>query len=175
MPRSSRILILPYTRDDGIEEALAVYARVWPDRDLDEAREGLTRYAGYPDFHGMLALRDGEPVGVTYGVRSVPGIPWHDWAAAGLGADHPALQDAWRLVELAVVEECRGLGIGGQLHDALFDLQPCSRGLICTGSDNHLARRVYERRGWSYVDPAHMFPGMTKPYAILGREFRPRS
>lgn len=174
MSNAADIRLVAYTWDGGIEEALAVYARVWPDRDMDEACEGFARHAGYADFHGMVALLDGEPVGVAYGARSVPGIPWHDWAVEGLGPDHPALQDAWRLVELAVVEDARGMGIGGQLHDARFEPRPCSRGLVCTASDNHLVRGMYERRGWTSVDSAHMFPGMTKPYAILGRAFRSR-
>jgi ribosomal protein S18 acetylase RimI-like enzyme len=61
-----------------------------------------------------------------------------------LGSDHPALQDAWRLVELAVAEPHRGLGIGGRLHDALLAAQPCPRALLSTGVANQRARAIYE-------------------------------
>ena len=151
-PLGRRLRLCPYTAASPLlDAALDVYRRVWPDRDSLVARETFTRYGGYRDFHGLVALLDGEPVGVGYGARSYPGIPWHDRVAPVLGAGHPALQDAWRLVELAVVEAYRGIGIGGRLHDRLLAAQPCPRALLSTGVSNTRARRMYERRGWDYV------------------------
>jgi GNAT superfamily N-acetyltransferase len=173
MSATPTIRLRPYDRDSPLlEEALAVYARVWPDRNRDEARENFTRYAGYADFHGLVAFVGEEAVGVGYGTRSIPGIWWHDQVTPQLGLDHPALQDAWRLVELAVVETHRRLGIGGQLHDALLAAQSCSRVLLCTGVANERARTMYERRGWHYVAPSFEFPGESHPYAIMGKELR---
>lgn len=164
------IIYCPFTTHSRLEDALAVYARVWPERDRDEARENFTRYAGYEGFLGLVAYDGDEPVGVAYGATSQPGVWWHDQAAAGLGADHPALQDAWRLVELAVVAEYRGLGIGSELHDRLLAAQPNARALICTAVHNAHARGIYERRGWHYVAESFVFPGEPHPYVIMGRE-----
>ena len=162
--------LIPYdTASPRLEDALAVYARVWPDRDREEAREGFTRYSTYADFHGLVAYAGGNAVGVAYGARSVPGIPWHDLVAKKLGTDHLCLQDAWRLVEIAVEAEYRGLGIGAGLHDTLLASQPCSIALVCTGYDNDIARGIYERRGWSYVEMDLREPGTNHRYVIMSR------
>lgn len=169
------IVYRPYTADSPLlENALAVYAGVWPERDRDEARENFTRYAGYAGFIGLVAYDGDEPVGVAYGATSQLGVWWHDKAAAGLGADHPALQDAWRLVELAVVDAHRGRGIGGELHDRLLAAQPNARALVCTAVHNTHARDIYERRGWRYVAESFDFPGEPHPYVIMAREVASR-
>ena len=165
------VRFVAYTQQSPLlEDALRIYARVWPDRDPDVARETFTRYAGYPDFRGFVALVGDEPAGVGYGARSSPGVPWHDLVAPRLGADHPALQDAFRIVELAVIVEHQGKGIGGQLHDMLLATQPCPRALISTGVDNQRARTLYEGRGWRYLDTAFVVPGETQQYVIMAKE-----
>jgi ribosomal protein S18 acetylase RimI-like enzyme len=165
------VRLVPFTQSSPqLEEALRVYAQVWPDRDQAVAREGFTRYAGYNGFYGLVA-RDGDTaVAVGYGARSVPGIWWHDQVTPILGTDHPALHDAWRLVELAVVAPHRQRGIGGQVHDALLAAQPCPRVLLCTAVGNTRARAMYERRGWHYIARTFAFPGEPHPYAIMGKE-----
>jgi hypothetical protein len=163
----------PYTQTSPLlDVALRIYAAVWPDRDPAVARESFTRYAGYDGFCGFVAYHGHEAVGVGYGANSVPGIWWHDRVTPVLGSDHPALQDAWRLVELAVVATHRQIGIGGYLHDTLLAAQPCPRVLLCTGVANTRARTMYERRGWYYIAPAFDFPGEPHPYTIMGKELR---
>lgn len=161
---------LPYDADSPLlEAALAVFAHVWPDRDPAEARESFPRYARYQDFRGLVALHDDMPVGMGYGARSYPGVPWHDLVAARLGEDHPALLDAWRLVELAVVPEAQGLGIGVQLHDALLAAQPCPQALVCTRVHNQHARSMYERRGWVYVEESFYVVEEDDTFVIMCR------
>jgi ribosomal protein S18 acetylase RimI-like enzyme len=165
------VKLITYTRDSPLlDEALRVYARVWPRRDPAVAREGFTRYAGYRDFHGFVAVQDDVPVGVGYGARSYPGVPWHDLVAPVLEESHPALRDAWRLVELAVIEEHRRQGIGGRLHDALLAAQPCPRALLSTSVANQRARAMYERRGWQYVHRDLAVEGEPLPYVIMSKE-----
>lgn len=164
------VRLVPYTQSGPeLELALEVYARVWPERDRAEAREGFTRYAGYDGFRGLIVLLGDEAVGVGYGARTQPGIPWHDWTVPILGADHPALQDAWRLVELAVVPERQGLGIGGALHDALVAAQSCPHLLVVTAMSNTRARGMYARRGWQDVALDVEYAEQPQRYAIMGR------
>ena len=165
------IRLVAYSQQSPLlEDALRIYARVWPDRDPKVARETFTRYAGYPGFSGFVAFVDDEPAGVGYGAQSTPGIPWHDLVAPRLGDNHPALQDAFRIVELAVVEEHQGKGIGGQLHDRLLATQPCSWALISTNVTNQRARCIYERRGWSYLDTRFDVPDDPHQYVIMAKE-----
>jgi GNAT superfamily N-acetyltransferase len=170
MRSKESVRLVAYDRESPLlEQALDVYARVWPDRDQEEARESFTRYAGYAGFQGLVAFDGDEPIGTGYGANSVPGIWWHDQTVAVLGADHPALQDAWRLVELAVVSERRGQGVGGRIHDALIAAQSCSRLLLCTGTWNTTARQMYLARGWQVVADEFAYPGQPHPYVIMGR------
>lgn len=172
---TARIELRSYTDESPLlEVALDIYARVWPDRDRAAARESFSRYARYEGFLGLVAFVEDEPAGVAYGATSRPGIWWHDKAADGLGASHPALQDAWRLVELAVVDEYRQQGVGSRLHDALLAAHPNARVLICTAVHNSRARGMYERRGWHYVARSFDFPGEPHPYVIMGREMARR-
>lgn len=165
----------PFTRDSPLlDVALEVYARVWPERDRDEARENFTRYAGYDDFVGFVAYAGEESAGVGYGARSQPGIWWHDQVTPVFGEDYPALQAAWRLVELAVVDTHRGNGIGSRLHDELLATQPCPRVLLSTAVSNNRARAIYERRGWYYIASSFDFPGEPYPYVIMGKEQHPQ-
>src|SRR5262249_16839586 len=124
--RAEMIRLEPYTQTSPLMDvALHVYAAVWPGRDPARAGEGLTRHGGYDGVCGFVGYHGDEAAGVGYGASSVPGIWWHDHVTPVLGMDHPALHDAWRLVELAVMAEHRRLGIGGQLHDTLLAVQPC--------------------------------------------------
>jgi GNAT superfamily N-acetyltransferase len=160
-----------YTRTSPLlDEAVRVFTAVWPGRAPSATRTSFARYANYPDFRGFAAIDDGVVIGFGFGVRSRPGGGWHDQVAAHLGADHPALHEAWRLVELAVIEEQRGQGVGGGLYDALLGAQPCPRALLATYVTNHRARAMYARRGWYAISPAFQFRQSAVPYVILAKE-----
>jgi GNAT superfamily N-acetyltransferase len=169
----SDITLRRFTADSPLLEiGFLVYQHVWPEREDEfaETHESFIRYAGYPDFAGVVAFRDDRPVGVGYGARSFPGVWWHDQVTPVLGSDHPALQDAWRLVELAVVSDARRHGIGGMIHDHLLSAHTCARALLCTGVDNIVARQMYASRGWQIVHPGFDFPGQPVQYVILGKD-----
>lgn len=120
-----------------------------------------------------MAIRDGRAVGMGFGVDALLGNWWVDIVAGALGRRHPALQDAWTLVELAVRPAYRGRGVGTGLHDALWAAHNRPRAVLSTQIDNEGARRLYERLGWRLLHPGLLFPGNPVPYVIMGREREP--
>lgn len=150
-------------------EAVRLFVATWPD-DRENVTAFLTRYAGMLDYHGLVALRGDRLVGFGFGVRSLPGNWWHDIVAEHVGPEHPALRDAWTLVDLAVTPDERGRGIGGALMETLLAAQPCARALLSTEVSNATARRLYERHGWTYLHPGFAFTQGGQPYAIMRRE-----
>jgi len=150
-------------------EAVRLYCAIWPDNE-SEMTAFFTRYSQMLDYRGLVALRNGRLAGFGFGVRSLPGNWWHDKVAEQVGPEHPALQDAWCLVDLAVAPEARGRGIGSALMETLLASQPCPRALLSTEVSNATARRLYERRGWTYLHRGFAFVPGNPPYAILRRE-----
>ncbi len=154
--------------------AVLLYLTIWPaDGGVATITDFFTRYAALPDYHGLVALPDDhaeELAGFGFGARSLPGDWWHERLAAHVGVEHPALQDAWGLVDLAVAPQHRDKGIGGALMETLLAAQPCPRALLSTEVSNAGARRLYERHGWSYLHPGFAFNPGDQPYAVMRRE-----
>lgn len=160
-----------YTRASPfLDDAVQIFVQTWSGYNPLSARASFVRCAGRRDFRGLVAVSDGTVVGFGFGARSYPGVWWHDQMTNQLGRDHPALCDAWQLVELAVLEAYRGRGIGGRLHDALAEVQPCPRMLLSTYASNARARAIYERRGWYSIHAAFTFPHDAHPYVAMAKE-----
>lgn len=154
-----------------LADAVRLYLTIWPG-DVPTITSFFTRYAALPDYHGLAALRDGALAGFGFGTRSLPGNWWHDRVAAQVGAEHPALQDAWTLVNLAVAPEHRGRSVGGVLLETLLAEQPCPRALLSTEMSNVGAQRLYERHGWRFLHPGFVFTPGDQPYAVMCRELQ---
>jgi len=149
--------------------AVRVYTRTWG-REWEASHAFIARYARYAGFRGFVALRDDAVVGMGFGARSEKDQWWHQKVAAQVGADHPALHNAWVLVELAVLPAFRGQGIGSLLHDTLLAAQPCPRTLLSSEVSNARARALYERNGWRYLHPGFVFNDGQPPFAVMHRE-----
>ena len=122
------------------------------------------------DYYGQVAVRGGRLAGYGFGVRSLPGNWWHDKVAEQVGPEHPALRDAWCLVNLAVAPEERGHGIGAAIMETLLAAQPCPRALLSTEVTNTTAQRLYTRHGWTFLHPGFAFVEGNQPYAVMRRE-----
>lgn len=152
------------------DDVLRIYLEVFGGEE-DRIREFITRYAmTLPDWHGYVATRGGNAGGMGFGTRSLPGQWWHDRVAAQIDAEHPALQDAWVLVDLAVRPAYQRRGIGGAQLNTLLACQPCPRALLSTEVTNTGARRLYERNGWRYLHPGFVFTLGQQPFVVMGRE-----
>ena len=168
MPR-----IVPFNRTSPyFAGAVGVYTQTWH-HPHTVGESYFHRYStGFPGFLGRVVLLDGLVVGAGFGMRSLPGQWWHDTVAGAVGAGHPALQGAWVLAELAVLEAYRGRGIGSSLHDALLAAQPCPRALLSTELQNTRAQRFYRRLGWRSLHPGLAFRPGNPLFVVLGREVR---
>jgi ribosomal protein S18 acetylase RimI-like enzyme len=123
-----------------------------------------------PDYHGLADVRVGRLAGYGFGVRSLPGNWWHDKVAEQVGVGHPALQDIWCLVSLAVAPEERRQGIGAALMETLLAAQPCPCALLFTELDNTTAQRLYACHGWTTLHPSFAFKEGDQAYVVMRRE-----
>jgi GNAT superfamily N-acetyltransferase len=137
-----------------------------------EAEWGMLRdySARWSEFRGLLAVVEGEVVGVGWGTRTGPGEWLHDRIVERAGADHPALADAWLLNLLAVLPDHQGRGIGSTLHDALLSPVPCARAILCAREENSGARRMYARRGWEHLEPECLIPAGDRRFIVMRRD-----
>ncbi len=163
----------PFTVESTLmDEVVDVRVRIF-EGEWQQIYDFMKRYAtSYPDFHGLAALLNGRVIGMGFGTRFVVENWWCDKVAAQVGAAHPALQDAWVLVELGVLASYRGKGIGSILLTRLLELQPCARALLSTQVANTGARRLYERHGWQYLHPGFVFAEGQEPYVVMCKELK---
>lgn len=167
-----QISLIPFDASSPyLDGAVQVYIAAWPANEA-EIRDFIRRYAGYPGFRGYVALLNNEVVGMGFGTQSLPGQWWHDKVAAHVAPNHPALQDAWVLVDLAVLPAYRSHGIGTLLHNALLGSQPYRWALLSTEVSNTGSRRLYERLGWGYLHTGFVFNPGQQPFVVMCREVR---
>ncbi|MCI0710402.1 MAG: GNAT family N-acetyltransferase [Chloroflexi bacterium] len=159
-----------YQHSERFLDAVRVYQTVFQDFNFAGSVQFVRKYTGYPHFHGLLALDGDQAVGVAFGTKSEDGQWWHDKVAEQIGRDHPALQNAWVLIELGVLDHYRGQGIGTQLHNTIIRCHPLPNLLLSTQKSNHGARRLYERLGWQYLHPGFAFHTGSEPYAVMCRK-----
>lgn len=110
----------------------------------------LPTHAGRDDFRCVVAVDDDALVGFGYGYRGARGQYWTDRVADLAPAD---VATAWlgghfEVVELAVLPDAQGQGIGTALHDELLAGLPHPAALLSTWQQDTPARRLYLRRGW---------------------------
>ncbi|MFE0102748.1 GNAT family N-acetyltransferase [Streptomyces sp. NPDC059009] len=102
-------------------------------------------------FRAVLARTEGgEAVGMAYGHPLSPRTRWWDELTEPVSAEMRR-EDGRRtfgLLELAVREQWRELGIARRLHDALLDGVTAERVLLNVHPDSRAASIVY--RSWGY-------------------------
>jgi hypothetical protein len=66
----------------------------------------------------------------------------------------------------------QGEGYGRRVFDALLTNLPHARGVLSTMAVESPAQKLYQSRGWQVLVAAMHFPGVARPYSILGKELR---
>ncbi|HSR31210.1 MAG TPA: GNAT family N-acetyltransferase [Anaerolineae bacterium] len=116
--------------------------------------------------------RTQQVVGFAYGLANRPDQVWYEEVAK---AAPPWMVTEWltgsfRLVEMAVTPEAQRQGIGGLLHDHLLSGLSYPKAVLSTMAASTAAYRLYRRRGWRVLLDDLSFPGVARPYRIMGLE-----
>jgi ribosomal protein S18 acetylase RimI-like enzyme len=127
------------------------------------------------DFHAVASLDDsGRLLGFGYGYHSDPGQWWHDQVRGAMRRDARAfwLTSCFEVVELHVLPDAQGQGLGAAQLRALLGLTDAATTLLSTPEADEAksrAWRLYRRFGFVDVVRNFIFPGDGRPFAILGR------
>ena len=97
-----------------------------------------------------LARDDERLIGFAWGYTGERGQYWSDFITRELGSSVEGwVGGHFEFVELAVIPEARGRGVGGRLHDALLANLDHTRALLATSaSPDDPAVLLYSSRGW---------------------------
>jgi ribosomal protein S18 acetylase RimI-like enzyme len=163
---------------ERLDEVLLVYsAAMGYSRDVVEARRGfVAAHTHRRGFRAVATLDDANRlVGFGYGYTSRPGQWWHDQVRAGLDPDtyHAWMADCFELVELHVLPDHHGGGLGWAQLSALLDGVENATVVLSTPETKpegtSRAWRLYRRADFRDVLRRHRFPGDERPFAVLGR------
>src|SRR4051794_16215405 len=135
-------------------------------------RPGL-RVVAALDPHPELPPERAPLVGVAYGQPGARGQWWHDTVVAALSPDTAStwFSDVFEVVELHVLPEYQGRGLGRQLLRGLLD--GCGRrtaALSALELPDSPARRLYASEGFVPVLSDFLFAGGDTPYAVLVKQ-----
>jgi ribosomal protein S18 acetylase RimI-like enzyme len=162
---------------DAVDDAEvgAVYRTVFAD-ELGSANprfvdEQLPTHRGRAGFRLVGAVEEDRLVGFAYGYTGERGQDWteHVVAHAPEGLVETWVGGHFELVDLAVLPEVRGRGIGEALMTAVVRDRRERCALLGTGQRPSAARRLYERLGWTEL--LHDLDGEVSLY---GRTLGPR-
>ncbi|MEU4607852.1 GNAT family N-acetyltransferase [Kribbella sp. NPDC023972] len=144
-------------------ELAAVYLSAFGASGYDEdaasakrfGNEQLPLHSERDGFKLVAARADDRIVGFAYGFTGQRGQWWPDRIAEAAPAE---IVTEWvgghfEFVELAVMVEAQGRGIGSALHDVLMADLPHEKALLSTYVDDRTAPRLYRRKGWQVLVP----------------------
>ncbi|MBV9593917.1 MAG: GNAT family N-acetyltransferase [Actinobacteria bacterium] len=155
------------------DEAMRIYAIAMNYPEYTGAQRAVTarRHTTNDGFAARAAFGpDGTLVGFGYGYTTKPGQWWHDLVRRALTkqADPRWLHDAFELSEIHVLPDWQGHGIGRRLIVSLAAAIPHSTILLSTPDADTRAFRLYHHLGFVDLARNYLFPGDTRPFAVLG-------
>jgi GNAT superfamily N-acetyltransferase len=150
------------------------YHEVDPERAAQDRTMHARRHSERRDMRTVAALTDHDAlVGVTYALPGRPGQWWHDVVASSLepAAASYWLDDCLEIVELHVLPEFQGQGIGRRLlRELVRGVPQRTAALSALELPGSRARRLYASEGFVPLLSDFYFPGSFTPYAVLGKQ-----
>lgn len=175
--RRASVTITRWTAQDllnNLDEAMAIYAKAmgYP-AETGRAHAGFTAtHTSRRGFRATAALAGDQLAGFGYGYTTEPGQWWHDQVLRSDARAAGWLTNCFELCELHVLPKWQGRGIGRELLGLLLDELPENRVLLSTPEGDTRAWRLYRSFGFVDVARNHLFPGDSRPFAILGLTLR---
>lgn len=157
----------------NVDDAMQIYVRAMQYPPHAGAQRAVTarRHSRNDGFACRAAITgDGLFVGFGYGYTTMPGQWWHDLVRRAMNAQMAAewLSDSFELSELHVLPEFQGAGIGRDLLRQLSNDLPHRAIVLSTPDADTRAFRMYRRMGFVDLARHYLFPGDTRPFAVLG-------
>jgi ribosomal protein S18 acetylase RimI-like enzyme len=156
-----------------VDEAMEIYVRAMQYPGYTGSQRAVTarRHTANEGFACRAALDvDGTLIGFGYGYTTRPGQWWHDLVHKAMTRDAAAdwLSDSFELSELHVLPDHQGRGIGRRLLLSLADGLPHHAMLLSTPDADTRAFRLYRDLGFVDLARHYLFPGDSRPFAVLG-------
>ncbi len=143
-----------------------------PEAEIAEFAGSFLNQVGRHGYRFVAALEHNSDrlVGFTYGYSSRAGPWWYEHASRVLPelAGTSWLEDSFQLVEIALLLEFQGQGVGGRMHDHLLAGVPHPRAILATLHADTVAFRLYRSRGWAVLGENLLFPGIPRRYQVMG-------
>jgi GNAT superfamily N-acetyltransferase len=142
------------------------------EEEVEDFARSLPQHVKREGFCITVALdrRTDEVVGFAYGHANTPDQWWHVQVAKVIDSRIATewLSNSFRLAEIAVIPKAQGQGTGGLLHDHLLGRLPYQKAVLSTMAAETNAYRMYLKRGWVVLLNEICFPGVARPYRIMG-------
>jgi ribosomal protein S18 acetylase RimI-like enzyme len=156
-----------------VHEAMQIYVRAmrYPDHTGVQRAVSARKHVSLDGFACRAAIVDDDTlVGFGYGYTTEAGQWWHDLVRRALDRESASdwLVDAFELSELHVLPEYQGIGVGRQLLTSLAAGLPHAAMLLSTPDSDTRAFRLYRDTGFVDLARNYLFPGDSRPFAVLG-------
>ena len=156
-----------------VDQAMAIYVAAMNYPRYTGAQRAVTakRHINHHGFACRAAVTaDGELIGFGYGYTTAPGQWWHDLVRRAMTVAQAAdwLSNAFELSELHVLPGYQGHGIGRTLLYGLAADIPHAAMLLSTPDADTRAFRLYRDAGFVDLARNYLFPGDSRPFAVLG-------
>lgn len=173
---ASGVRIVEWPREEFSERAIElmrIYASAmgYPPSSAGYRADTARRHLDYAGLQIRVAVdAEGAPVGFAYGYQTKPGQWWHDLVHRAMG---PNLRDMWlsnafELSEMHVAPALQGQGIGRALLRELCAGVTERTILLSTPDADTRAFRLYHSMGFIDLVRSYLFPGDSRPFAVLG-------
>jgi ribosomal protein S18 acetylase RimI-like enzyme len=152
---------------------MTIYARAmhYPEHAAVQRAVSARRHCSNDGFACRAAVTDnGTLVGFGYGYTTMAGQWWHDLVRRAVPKDLALewLTNAFELSELHVLPGFQGHRIGRRLLVSLSEALPHRAMLLSTPDSDTRAFRLYRDLGFVDLRRDYLFPGDSRPFAVLG-------